>query len=752
MLKSNVTWPTHRQYKSETDWEPIGFFSECLCNSTRFDLLLGFFSSSAIQVLSNSFAVFIHNGGTMRLIINNILSEEDKSAITIGTSDDDITPFDLSDLASLSDTLSKRDKHFFECLAWLIANKRIEIRIIAPKSNIGISHTKQGVFTDGKNTVSFNGSCNFSKTALIHNIESIDASCEWDDNISKSKVENTIFNFNQTFAERDTSVRYLDSKQLEINILTEFGDKSLHDLLIQEKELTQQDTTKHSLRATVSKVIKQSSDRLDEILKAKQDELEKPKFPYAEGPREYQKKAFDRWRNNQQQGIFAMATGTGKTITSLNCLLEIYNRCGYYKALILVPTITLVNQWEEECRKFNFNRIIKVYSKSSWSDELGLIITTEKISPEKKDSYIVISTYASYIRKNIFSELNQLSVNTLLIADEAHNMGAGSLLTLLPKVKQLRRIGLSATPERQYDDEGNDKIRKFFNTPMDYTFEYSMKEAIDKEVLCRYYYFPHIVKLTDSEMEEYQKISEQIVYYYNAKSEKFNSNDILTKLLLKRKRIIHKAKNKKDVFLKILQKYYQEKKSLKYTLIYVPEGNEPDEYGETDSYTYNDAIPDDEESLHLIDVYTQIVKDISDEVTVKMFTSSSTNRDELLDMFAIGNLHVLTSMKCLDEGVDVPRAELAVFCASTGNPRQFIQRRGRILRKHKDKEYAYIHDLVVVPEVSIGNNCFNMERNLLKEELKRVNNFAESSENSSHTIDILQNIMNYYKLNLYNNE
>ena len=109
-------------------------------------------------------------------------------------------------------------------------------------------------------------------------------------------------------------------------------------------------------------------------------------------------------------------------------------------------------------------------------------------------------------------------------------------------------------------------------------------------------------------------------------------------------------------------------------------------------------------------------------------------------------------MKCLDEGVDVPRAELAIFCASTGNPRQFIQRRGRILRRHPDKKYAVIHDLVVVPEISSGSDSYNLERNLFKAELKRVNNFAELSENSSYTLNELFDIMNYYNLNLYNNE
>ena len=93
-----------------------------------------------------------------------------------------------------------------------------------------------------------------------------------------------------------------------------------------------------------------------------------------------------------------MATGTGKTITALNCLLEIYKRKGYYKAIILVPTITLVNQWEQECRKFQFSNIVKVYSKNlGWRDEVERIRFNERYRTEKEAevSYVIISTYAS---------------------------------------------------------------------------------------------------------------------------------------------------------------------------------------------------------------------------------------------------------------------------------------------------------------------------------------------------------------------
>ena len=142
---------------------------------------------------------------------------------------------------------------------------------------------------------------------------------------------------------------------------------------------------------------------------------------------------------------------------------------------------------------------------------------------------------------------------------------------------------------------------------------------------------------------------------------------------------------------------------------------------------------------------------MDDKITVKKFVSGQQDRDNVLADFASGKLQVLTSMKCLDEGVDVPRSELAIFCSSTGNPRQFIQRRGRVLRTHPDKEMAILHDLIVVPEVMPGSNSYRMEQSLIKGELSRVNNFALLSENPSCAELELREVLDYYGLNLYNN-
>lgn len=757
MLKTDVIWPEHRRYKSRTEWEPIGFFSDCLCNATRFDLKLGFFSTSAINVLADGFATFLYNGGRMRLIINDILSEQDKDVIEKATIGETIIPaISLDDIATLKNTLSERGQHFFDCIAWLIKNNRIEIKVIVPKDGNGISHTKCGLFADATNKVAFDGSCNFSRTALIENHESITAFCDWDSVSDKYKIEDLEEDFLRTFKEEDDSVKYLDATAIRTSISTNFPDKSIKDLLQDEVELLSVNSmsdypisVKRALQHAKEKVLKVIQ-RIEEEKVKTIEESKNPRFPYYSGPRNYQVQAFENWKNNNQKGLFAMATGTGKTLTSLNCLLQIYNKTNCYKAIILVPTITLVEQWEGECKKFNFNNIVKVCSKyPQWQTEIDRIKLKETMDSSSA-SYIIISTYASFVRDKVFPVLNSFPKKRLLfIADEAHNMGSGRMMDKIGGIPYLRRIGLSATPKRQFDDDGNRQLYEFFGSSKQFTFEYSMQEAIDNGFLCRYYYYPHIVRLTDAEMAEYMEISRKLAKMYSSSKKDFKKgDDILKILLLKRKRIIQKAINKEEAFRQIVNGRYTEKGNLKYTLVYAPEGNRIDD-NSSDIYDTVEVIGDDEETNHIIDKYTQIVQEISPITTVKKFTSDSSDRDKILSDFANGDLEVLTSMKCLDEGVDVPRSELAIFCASTGNPRQFIQRRGRILRTHKDKKYAYIHDLVVVPEISSASETFEMERSLLEGELIRVRDFALMSENAHISIQQLKDILEYYNLSIF---
>jgi len=733
-----VDWAEDGTYRPGEFYSPEKFFNDCLENSKEFDLQLGYFSSATISVLADGFASFISKGGRMRLVINHIVSDEDKEAISKGIYGGVIDCFDLTNFETLRQTFDEYQKQFFECLAFLIYNKRIDIRIIKPRNKTGIAHTKSGQFRDGDSITSFTGSANFTISGLFNNLEEIkiDRSDSIDMMVQK-RIKSQKEVFDSIMEGKKKNVEYLSPDNLISAIQSNYGDKDIEELLDVERKLRE-----------IKKKKTEISDQ--EGLVAESINDLKPHFPYPSGPREYQKKAFDSWKKSQC-GLFNMATGTGKTLTSLNCLLQIYKQFGYYKAIILVPTVTLVEQWEKECRKFNFQHIVKVCSKNkNWKGEIDRLTMKENFNPTNSPiNYVVISTYASFARDNVFHDVMSLSKKCLLIADEAHNMGSKRILDRIDSVGKRfkRRIGLSATPERQFDEKGNKELRRFFNSENEYTFVFSMEDAINNKFLCEYYYFPHVVRLCDDEMYDYMEISQNLgkIYRYNGGYLDLD-DEIVRALLLKRRRIIHKARNKQDAFKNIIEERYKEKGNLKYTLVYVPEGLKPDSIA--DVYDSSDVVEDDMEADKLIDEYTQIVMNVSNTITVRKFVSGQKNREAILEDFENGDLEVLTSMKCLDEGVDVPRSELAIFCASTGNPRQFIQRRGRVLRTHKDKRYAYIHDLVVVPD--IGADCvdYEMERKLILSELKRVRDFASLSRNLDYSYTELEEVLSFYNVPL----
>jgi len=731
MLK-DCDWSLDRDYKTGSENEPMQFYLDGLANSTEFSLLLGYFSSSAINLLSIGFATFISKGGKMKMVINHLLSEKDKSSILIASEPDRIPkPFDLTDIVELSQVLDEYDIHFFECLAYLISEKRIEIKVIKPKNGKGIAHYKSGVFSDGQDSVGYQASCNFTYYGLSENIEQLEAFLSWENGRSNKLIKRQLQLIDDYFTEKDDDVEYIPVSEIEVVLKDRFGKKDINELLVQEEQLLRKKQSLISnpkLKKTIAKLFSEI-----ELIRRT------PRFPYSEGPREYQINAYNSWVANNYKGMFAMATGTGKTITSLNCLLNEYKKTGIYRAIITVPTTALVEQWKKECAKFNFKNVITVSSKENWDKNLAFFNTASKLIDT---SYIVIVTYASLPRPKFQSYFTQLPKDTILIADETHNLGSQGLLRLLPNVHLEKRIGLSATPNRKFDEAGNQAIQEFFNDAPPYIVSYSMEEALNIGWLCKYTYYPHIVKLTDQELEQYRKISLQLLkmgMFDNVTGE-FKSSPQIEMKLLERKRIIHKAANKLEAFKAILRSEFDKRKNLKYTLIYVPEGIEAN-FDETDY-----SVETDEENK-LINEYTKAVSHTDDSVMVKQFTANSTNREEILKNFEESKIHVLTSMKCLDEGVDVPRSELAIFCASTGNPRQFIQRRGRVLRLHKDKIHATIHDLVVVPEVA-DESTYEMEKGLVKKELERVVDFANLAMNKTDTYETLKSILDYYNINL----
>ena len=708
-------------YSSGID-EPKEFFTEALIESSTFDLGLGFFSSSGIRSLAYGFALFIANGGRMRVVINHILSREDKDAIENGQKHivDGFEERILTDVVRLTKTLSKEDEQFFQCLSYLISINRIEfIATISTKGGLG--HDKYGIFTDERGSkVAFIGSANFSQSALELNGETITVFTSPDDDKRIAEYQSL---FDRSWENNTPHLVHIPIEEVKTFISRTFPVTSVKELL--EASICLR--TSNSINDTVSLGQGYNKPLPKSLLDKIELKEQEPRFPFPE-ERQIQIDAYNAWVRNGRRGVFAMATGSGKTVTALNCLLKQYKENGFYKAIVVVPTQALAIQWQRETASFNFQNIVSTYADKDWKDTLNRYITRSLLDPTK--NIIVITTYATFNRKDIQSFLKKVKGidSFIYIADEAHNIGSPSSLKHLPEMINWR-IGLSATPERIYDDFGSEQLYKFFNSrPPEYTYRYTMKQAIEEGILCHYDYYPIFVELTSSEMEEYERISTQLRKYIDPDTGKYKPD--AEKLLLKRKRIIHKAENKKVAISQLLENLKQNRK-LDYTFVFVPEGYEPD-------YSLHDTYDIEQDDIHIIDEYAQMFKERG--YSYHKYISGLEDAPGILRSFANGDIQILLSMKCLDEGVDIPRAEHAIFCSSTGNPRQFVQRRGRVLRRSKGKDKAKIWDLIVTPP-DVLNDSNSIERNLFIGEVQRIVNFAALADNQ---IDILYGELQNY--------
>lgn len=694
------------QYTTGYD-EPKVFFTEALIESKTFDLGLGFFSSSGIRSLAYGFAIFIARGGKMRVVINHILSEQDKKAIENGQQKiiSDFEDNIICDIQKLSDTLSKADRQFFRCLSYLISIDRIEfVATISAKGGLG--HDKYGIFTDAHgNKVAFIGSANFSKNAMELNGETITVFSSPDDNKRIAEYESI---FNESWREDTAHLIHIPIEKVTTFVKDNFHSDSAKEII----------NSGISLRELGDVDVEVASKPLPSELVSKMELIEaEPRFPFPE-ERQIQIDAYQSWIDNNKSGIFAMATGAGKTVTALNCLLKQYQENGCYKAIIVVPTQALAIQWEHEVNSFNFQNVVSTHTCKDWKQILEKYRTKCLLNSNK--SIVIITTYATFNRADMqsFVERTKGIDSFVYIADEAHNLGSKTSLEHLP-TKIAKRIGLSATPERVYDEIGSKQLYDFFNSqPPRYTYRYTMKQAIEDKILCHYDYYPVFVELTVEEMAEYKKITKQLSKYIDSKTGKYKED--ADKLLLKRKRIIYKAERKKVAILKLLSQI-EEKKRLDYTFVFVPEGYENHDYSDSETVSVKD------EELHLINEYAQMFKD--NGYTYHKYISGLDDAPSILKSFSEGDIQILLSMKCLDEGVDIPRAEYAIFCSSTGNPRQFVQRRGRVLRKHKNKGKATIWDLIVKPPITDSDESQKAETNLFTSEVRRVLNFAALADN-----------------------
>jgi len=354
-----------------------------------------------------------------------------------------------------------------------------------------------------------------------------------------------------------------------------------------------------------------------------------------------------------------------------------------------------------------------------------------------KKNLVIISTYASFSSNKFLYYFKQIQNDFLLIADEAHNMGASQIKKVMAELTVPMRIGLSATPKRKYDPQGTDTICDFFGDQPPFCHSFDMKRAMQEGRLTNYYYYPRVVTLDEDEKEQYVDLSNALLKFFDFESGKFKDSPRVERLLLERKTIIHQARRKLHTYKKILNELEQKGK-LKYVFTYVPVGRSREE-----------EVDERDVSSKFVYQYLKVAHEVNANLKLSTYTSDTEDRKSKIRGFSEGKIDMLLAMKMLDEGVDIPRTEVGIFASSTGNPREYIQRRGRLLRNHRDKKFAYVYDMIVAPVASHDSeNLYRIERNMVRNELIRVAYFASLSMNFYESKDILQDICDRYELDL----
>ncbi|MDJ0553911.1 MAG: DNA phosphorothioation system restriction enzyme [Microcoleaceae cyanobacterium MO_207.B10] len=447
-------------------------------------------------------------------------------------------------------------------------------------------------------------------------------------------------------------------------------------------------------------------------------------MPSAIKLRPYQQQAVDNWFASRGRGILKMATGTGKTITALAIATQLYQKIGLQVLIVVCPYRHLVTQWSRECEKFSLIPILAFENVNTWQNQLSTALYN--IHSGNQKFITVITTNSTFISDSLQSQLKYFPEKTLIIGDEAHHLGSPKLEESLPKNIGLR-LALSATPERYFDDQGTTAILDYFGQILQP--ELTLADAIRQGALARYFYYPVLVELTEAESLAYAKLTSKIGWALLL-SEKENveiEKEDLTGLLMQRSRLIASAKNK----LIALRQLMVNRLQTSHTLFYC---------GDSSVKT---------EDISSLPQMEAVVKMLGSELGYRVNTYTAETpikkREKLREQFESGELQGLVAIKCLDEGVDIPTIKNAVILASSQNPRQFIQRRGRILRPHPSKERATLFDMIVLPP-DLGKGTLEVERNLLRKELKRFLEFADLADNPGEARVKLLNIQKRYGL------
>lgn len=661
------------------------FFVPALNASIRYDRGVGYFSAGWLRLTAHGMVVFAGNGGRARWVTSPILDEDDWIALQQGAAARQDLALWTALERNISELARTLEKDTLSALAWMVADDILDFRLALPRNKLqgGEFHDKFGIFTDSDgNRVSFNGSYNESIQGT-RNYESIRVFSSWNSPYA-SLVQADYERFDRLWNNLDSNVQvYTLPDAARASILKLRSDSRPYNL-----------PNRNILTLSVTE----------------------PRVPPELALRDYQLDAIEAWFENQCRGILEMATGTGKTKTSLSAMARLYDRDRRLALIISVPYQHLVDQWFEDAKAFGLQPILAYKRKADWLNKLHQQVLEYNRNDRKIIS--VITTHTTFIDSDFQNIISGLQAPCLLIADEVHHLGAARSRAALPE-NISARLGLSATPDRWYDDSGTVALRHYFG---DTVFRLDLGDAIKRGILVPYIYYPQVVELTLDEMIEYQEISEQISKLAAILSTKHDEavEDRLEKLLFQRTRLLNSASEK----LTALKALISKTPDAQHTLFY--------------------CAPEQIDQVCHIVGWEQ-------GWNINRFTAEENNdeRQRLLADFDSCNIQALVAMKCLDEGVDVPSTRTAYILASSSNPREFIQRRGRVLRRAPNKEIATIYDFIVVPPQSwYIENSVNSDKSIVEREFRRFKEFADSAQNKHQALSVVWDIAEQYGIHL----
>lgn len=700
------TLPFSDRYRSDKEDVVANFYVPAFGSATSYSRAVGYFTSTSFALFARGIDGFAARGGTMRLIASPHLTEDDVLDIERG--------YDLREVIARATVraleVEERDTVLdgLGLLGRLIAEGRLDIKLafVQQAGRVGIYHEKIGIFRDAVgDLVAFTGSSNETLGGLAANFESVEVYRGWipGDGVRALRLE---ADFEELWANQTPNLSVEDFPDVARERLVKLGEE----------------------RRTAPP-LPETDDALAPPIAARELPA-RLKLPDWLDVRDYQRRAVEAWLAQRGRGILKMATGTGKTKTSMIAATQLASVLARREEplvlLILAPLQHLVDQWITEVEGFGVRPIPVYESSQRW-----LPIVEEQLAEARlgqRPVVAMVATNASFAGEKFQSILERITQPLLVIADEAHNLGSSAYRSSLPS-NATYRLALSATPERWFDDEGTDALIDFFGPIV---FELGMREAIEMGALCRYAYMPRLVELNEAETSLYVDLTTQIAQRIAAGDslKDADPNSPIGFLLRQRSGILGHAAGKLAALAEDLGAHCDSW----FQLVYCAEGTRPAEPGEPRGPN------------QLREVMQLVGNDLHLAAHSYISETPRAERKVLLRRFGAGDdLRVLVAMRCLDEGVDIPDARVGYILASSSNPRQFIQRRGRLLRLADDKHRAVIYDYLAVPPDGTPIN-WDIERSLLTRELERANEFGKLSENYEATLQVLRPLKERYQL------